>query len=87
MRVIRHPGADRVADVLRSQLMPGHGLDLVTPAFSLFAFEALRRECDRLGTVRMILPAAEADHAILGTAADRGARNRRAARQAREQFR
>jgi hypothetical protein len=76
MRVMRHPGADRVIDVLRSQFLPGRGLDLVTPTFLLFVFEALRRECDRLRLVRMILPAATADPEILGTAADRGARNR-----------
>ena len=76
MRVIRNAGTDRVIDLLRPWLNPGHQLDLVTPALSLFALESLMDELSKLDFVRLLLPPGGSDLAFLGTAADRAARNR-----------
>ncbi|MCM8612809.1 helicase-related protein [Accumulibacter sp.] len=76
MKLIRNSGADRVIDLLRPQLSPRCQLDVVTPAFSLFAFSAMRRELDALAGCRLLLPSATSDLAVLGSDADRAERNR-----------
>ena len=76
MRVIRNAGTDRVIDLLRPWLNPGHQLDLVTPTLSLFAVESLMDELSKLDHARLLLPPAGTDLAFLGTDADRAARNR-----------
>lgn len=76
MKFVRNAGTDRVVDVLQSQLAPGVKLDVLTPSFSLFAHEALRPHWAQVATVRMVLSAGEADACLLGTEADRPARNR-----------
>jgi hypothetical protein len=76
VKLIRNTGADRVIDLLRPQLTPGRQLDVVTPALSLFAFSEIRREMDELVGCRLLLPSASAELALLGTDADRAARNR-----------
>ncbi|MDS4015591.1 MAG: SNF2-related protein, partial [Candidatus Accumulibacter sp.] len=76
MKLIRNSGADRVIDLLRPQLSPRCQLDVVTPAFSLFAFSALRRELDALAGCRLLLPSATSDLVALELDADRTERNR-----------
>lgn len=75
MKLIRNTGADRVIDLLRPQLTPGRQLDVVTPAFSLFAFSEMRREVEALVGCRLLLPSADSELALLGSDADRAARN------------
>ncbi len=76
MRVIRNAGTDRVIDLLRPWLKPGHQADLVTPTLSLFAFGSLLNEASNLSRARLLLPPDGADLQFLGTDADRAARNR-----------
>jgi hypothetical protein len=64
MKLLRNVGADRVID------------DVVSPALSLFAFAETVRDISKLSRGRLLLPADGADLALLGEAADRGARNR-----------
>ena len=80
MKVIRNTGNDRVLDVLRPCLAEGHRLDLVTSAYSLFAFESLAGELLCLAQTRLVLPPANADLELLGGTNDRAARNRLQAR-------
>ena len=76
MKVVRNAGADRVIDLLHPWLKPGHQLDMVTPALSLFAFGELLGELSKLAKARLLLPSNGADLALLGTESDRAARNR-----------
>ena len=80
VKVIRNAGTDRVVDILRPCLASGHRLDLVTPALSLFAFASLADQLSRLSGTRLLVPPAGADLELLGTEADRSARNRFQAR-------
>lgn len=75
MKIIRNSGTERVIDLVRPQMQPGHRLDVVTPSLSLFAFAELMDEASRIDEARLLLPPEEADLAILGTEADRPARN------------
>ena len=76
MKLIPNAGNDRVIDLVQEVLAPGHRLDMVTPAISLFAFEALAAHLANLHSARLVLPPASADLEWLGKAADRPARNR-----------
>ena len=44
MKIITNTGTDRVIDLIRSHLMRGNQLDVVTPSFSLFAFAEMLEE-------------------------------------------
>jgi hypothetical protein len=76
MKIIRNTGTERVIDLVRPWLKPGHQLDMVTPSFSLFAFGEVLAEVSRLTMARLVLPPEDADVALFGTEADRAARNR-----------
>ncbi|MHC4892561.1 MAG: helicase-related protein [Planctomycetota bacterium] len=76
MRIVNNTGNDRVLDLVRPQLAKDSCLDLVTPAWSLFAFAELRDELRRLQNVRVVVPSDGAGLELLGSAADRAARNR-----------
>ncbi|MDP1997942.1 MAG: SNF2-related protein, partial [Gallionella sp.] len=76
MKLIRNAGADRVIDLLHPQITAGCQLDIVTPTFSLFAFSEMRREVNALAGCRLLLPSTSAELALLGSDADRAARNR-----------
>ncbi len=80
MKLVRNTGTDRVVDFIRPHLGRGHQLDLLTSALSLFAFEEISREARDLEGCRLVLPPTDSDLALLGTAADRPARNRMRAR-------
>src|ERR1051325_4653350 len=43
-----------VGDFLRQQLKPGADLDLVTAYFTVFAYDKLREELERLGRIRLL---------------------------------
>lgn len=76
MKLVRNTGSDRVIDLIRPSLGPGNQLDIVTPVLSLFSFSEVLREMDGLARCRLLLPPASADLEMLGTVADRAARNR-----------
>ena len=76
MKLINNSGADRVIDLLRPHLMPGHQLGCVTPSFSLFAFAELRDALTKLERVQLILPPTDDGLDFLGGENDRAARNR-----------
>jgi hypothetical protein len=76
MKLLRNVGADRVIDEIRPWLADGNQIDVVSPALSLFAFAETVRDISKLSRGRLLLPADGADLALLGEAADRGARNR-----------
>lgn len=80
MRVVQNAGTERVIDLVRPWLEPGHQLDMVTPALSLFAFAEVLERASRLDAVRLLLPPDGSDLGFLGGAADRGGRNRLQAR-------
>lgn len=44
MRFVSNVGSDRVLDLVRPWMQPGHQLDMVSPMFSLFAYSALLDE-------------------------------------------
>ncbi len=76
MKLVRNTGADRVIDLLRPGLTAGRQLDVVTPEFSLFAFSEMMHDLAALAGCRLLLPPGSADLAVLGSDADRAARNR-----------
>ena len=63
-------------DEIRPWLANGNQIDIVSPTLSLFAFAETARDISKLSRGRLVLPADGADLGLLGTAADRGARNR-----------
>src|SRR5664280_2064663 len=80
MNLVRNAGAERVIDLVRPWVGSGNKLDIVTPALSLFAFAEVFGEVSKLDQARLLLPSDETDLTFLGSAADRGARNRLQAR-------
>lgn len=76
MKLVQNSGTDRVIDYLRSKITAGCQFDMVTPSFSLFAFSGMLQEMAALLTCRLLLPQVTADLSILGSEADRAARNR-----------
>ncbi|MBZ0170285.1 RNA polymerase-associated protein RapA [Candidatus Methylomirabilis lanthanidiphila] len=76
MKLVRNIGSERVIDLIRPWLAPGHQLDMATPELSLFAFGELFKEALTLRQVRLLLPPAGTDLAVFGTSADRPLRNR-----------
>ena len=75
MKLVRNTGNDRVIDLIRPALASGSHLDVMTSALSLFAFAELRREISAATRCRLLLPHDDADLELLGTTADRPARN------------
>ena len=76
MKIVRNTGTDRVVDLLRPSLTAGRQLDVVTPSLSVFAFSELQNEVASVVRCRLLLPPASTELAVLGSAADRAARNR-----------
>ena len=56
MKLVRNTGTDRVIDLLRPGLRAGRQLDVMTPAFSLFAFSEMLHEVTTLVRCRLLLP-------------------------------
>jgi hypothetical protein len=76
VKLVRNTGADRVVDLLRPELRAGRQLDVVTQDLSLFAFAEIMHELAALARCRLLLPPGSAELAVLGSDADRAARNR-----------
>ena len=85
MKFVSNVGTDRVVDLLRPWLKPDHRLDVVSPSFSLFAFAEVLADVPRLANVRLVVPAYRPKDGsgsvheqleLLGTKADRAARNK-----------
>lgn len=76
MKIVQNAGSDRVIDLVRPRLSTGSRLDVVSSSLSVFAFEELRKELSRLEQVRLVLPPPDSDFSIIGSDADRAARNR-----------
>jgi len=55
MRLLRNSGNERVIDALREWLAPGAAVDLMSPAFSLFAFSETRDLLAKSGRCRILL--------------------------------
>ena len=80
MKILRNTGTERVIDLVRPWLVQGNQLDVVTSSLSLFAFSELLGEVAKLAKTRLVLPPEDHNLALLGSEADRGARNRLQAR-------
>ena len=76
MKLVQNSGTDRVIDYLRSKLTAGCQFDMVTPSFSLFAFSGMLQEMAALVTCRLLVPSTITELSVLGSEADRAARNR-----------
>ena len=76
MRIVSNTGADRVIDIVRPRLQTGNRIDLASRTLSLFAFGELAGNLARMAGARLVLPPDEADLDLLGSDADRSARNR-----------
>ena len=75
MRIVTNTGADRVIDLMLPEMKPGHRLDAVTSALSLFAYASVMSESNQLAQARLLLPRDDIDLERLGSEADRTARN------------
>jgi len=76
MKLITNIGSDRVVDELRGCLKDSSELQLATPEFSLYAFAELHKTLSQLKSCRLMLPGGGLeDLGLLGSEADRGARN------------
>ena len=80
MRLVRNTGNDRVIDLVRPLLKPGQDVGVVSGALSMFAFAELVSGLQVIGRCRLVLPPEGSDLQLLGTGADRPARNRLQAR-------
>jgi superfamily II DNA or RNA helicase len=76
MKFVRNVGNDRVANHIQLRFLEHGRFDAATPALSIFAIEALFSGLTRAGRCRVMLPADLPDHSLLGSPADRAARNR-----------
>ncbi len=76
MRIVSNTGTDRVVDLIQPWLRPGHEIDLASEALSLHAFGELAEKLSRMAKARLILPPDDTALGLLGTDADRPARNR-----------
>lgn len=85
MKFVSNAGTDRVVDLVRPWLKPNHQLDVVSPSFSLFAFAEVLADVPRLANARLVVPAHRTKDGtvsvheqleLLGTKADRAARNK-----------
>jgi hypothetical protein len=77
MKLINNTSTNRVIDILRQTVQYGASLDIASPVLSLFAFLELRELLNHAEDSRLILPLdADGDLMLLGSGADRAARNR-----------
>ncbi|MBN8992428.1 MAG: DEAD/DEAH box helicase family protein [Rhizobiales bacterium] len=76
MRLVQNTGNDRVIDLLRGWLVPGSSVDVMSPAFSIFAYAEVR-ELLESSPCRLLLGAPEeVDAGLFGGSADIAARGR-----------
>ena len=75
MKIVRNTGTDRVIDIVRPWLQADNRVDLASRTLSLFAFGELVGDLARTAKARLVLSPDEADLDLLGSVADRVARN------------
>jgi superfamily II DNA or RNA helicase len=77
MRILKNSGNERVIDCLREWVAPGASLDLMSPAFSLFAFAEMRDLLAKASRSRILLgDGAALSDGVFGSAADIQARGK-----------
>ena len=76
MRIVPNTGADRVVDIVRPWLRAGNRADIASRTLSLFAFAELADRLARLVGTRLVLPPKDIELDLMGSVADRAARNR-----------
>ncbi len=76
MKFISNTGRNRVFDGIQNMLGDTEEAHVVTPSLSLFAWEAFRSSMAENASVKLVVPPNLDGAALLGTAADRAARNR-----------
>jgi len=80
MRLVHNTGNDRVIDLVKPLLKPGQDMGVVSAALSMFAFAEVVSGLQVIERCMLVLPPEGSDLQLLGTAADRPARNRLQAR-------
>ena len=80
MKIIHNTGNERVLDLARTGIKQGGELDIVSQAFSLFAFNDLQQDLFRVEKARLVLPPEGVDLGLLGDDVDRSNRNHLQAR-------
>jgi hypothetical protein len=80
MRLVRNIGNDRVIDLVRPLLNSGQEVGVVSAALSTFAFAELLSGLHAIKRCQLVLPPEGSDLQLLGSEADRPARNRLQAR-------
>lgn len=80
MRLVRNTGNDRVIDLVQPLLSSGQEVGVVSAALSTFAFAELLSGLQEVKRCQLILPPEGSDLQLLGSVADRPARNRLQAR-------
>ena len=76
MKIVRNIGTDRVADIVRLHLQDDRCIDVVSPSLSIFGSGELIAERHRAPRCRLVVPSDLDIHSIVGSNADRPARNR-----------
>lgn len=76
MRLVQNTGTDRVLDLVLPGIERGGRVDVLTSALSLFAITKLTDSQQQQHGCRLLLPPKGSDLIMLGTEADRPARNR-----------
>ena len=76
MRIVSNTGTDRVVDIVQPMLRTGRRIDLASRTLSIHAFGELREKLTRMTGARLVLPPNDTELDLLGSAADRTARNR-----------
>jgi hypothetical protein len=76
MRLVRNAGNDRVIDLVRPLLKSGVELGIASASLSAFAFAELLSELKSIHSCQLLLPPEGTDLELLGSPADRPARNR-----------
>jgi SNF2 family DNA or RNA helicase len=75
VKLISNSGTDRVIDWLGKAVDLGGSLDVASPAVSVFAFAAATGALGAVSRPRIVLPALDGQPNLLGSVADRAARN------------
>ena len=75
MKLISNSGTDRVIDWLGKAVDLGGSLDVASPAVSVFAFAAAAGALGTVSRPRIVLPPLDGQPDLLGSVADRAARN------------
>ena len=85
MKFVSNAGTDRVVDLVRPWLQTDYQLDIVSQSASLFAFAEVLKDIPRLSNARLVVPPLPTKDSLvsvyeqlglLGTKADRAARNK-----------